>query len=263
MRILIVDDEELSLQDTYDVVCRVSPDSEYKLFRFSDDVLQYLAQESADVVFLDIEMPGADGLTLAGEIKLRCPHCNIIFLTGYPHYALEAHGLYVSGFLLKPAVEEKVCRSLQNLRHPPAEETGRVRAQAFGSFELFVDGKPFRFSRSRSKEMLAYLVDRQGAAATIAEIAAVLFEDRPDSRSVRQQVQVFVQQMMSDLRQASVQDIIVKQHNSIAVDVSRFQCDFYDFLAMKPDGVNAYRGEYMTNYSWAEFTASRLAGSEP
>lgn len=38
--------------------------------------------------------------------------------------------------------------------------------------------------------------------------------------------------------------------------------DDYDFLATKSDGINAYRGEYMSNYSWAEFTASRLVRAQ-
>lgn len=70
----------------------------------------------------------------------------------------------------------------------------RVRMQTFGNFEVYVDGKPLEFKYSRTKEMLAYLVDRQGALCTMAEIQAVLFEDEMGHesyiKSLRRDLQV-------------------------------------------------------------------------
>ena len=258
MNIMIMDDEELALRGAQDVVARLCPDSTIRLFQFPIDALEHLTKERVDVVFLDIEMPGIHGLELAQRIKLCQPKANIIFLTGYSQYALDAHELYVSGVLLKPVTEEKVRRALENLRHPPELLTKRVRVQTFGNFELFLDGKPVHFSRARSKEVLAYLVDRRGATSSLAEISAVLFEDRPDSQPIRRQVQTFIQQLMSDLKSVGLDDLVIKQRNSFAVDPQRFECDLYEFLDLRPSGVNAYHGEYMSNYSWAEFTNGQL-----
>lgn len=134
----------------------------------------------------------------------------------------------------------------------------RVAVQTFGNFQVFIDGKPIQFSRSKSKELFAFLIDRRGAGVSTAEIASILFEDKEYSRSVKNQVQTIISQLMDGLRMYGVEDIIVRQWNSIAVDTHKIECDYFDFLEHKDSGMLRYSGEYMTNYSWAEYTNGYL-----
>lgn len=53
-------------------------------------------------------------------------------------------------------------------------------------------------------------------------------------------------------------DIILKKYNSISVDISKIDCDYYRFLKGDPEAVNSYGGEFMSNYSWAEFVIGYL-----
>ena len=53
-------------------------------------------------------------------------------------------------------------------------------------------------------------------------------------------------------------DFFGKSSNMTAVDVSKIFCDLYEFIDGNVAAVNAYRGEYMSNYSWAEFTNGHL-----
>ena len=82
-------------------------------------------------------------------------------------------------FLLKPANEADVRNVLENLRYPPETAPVGIKIQCFGNFEIFVGGRPLSFKRSKSKELLAYLVDRNGATCTNGEMLAVLWEDKP------------------------------------------------------------------------------------
>ncbi len=256
MRIIIVDDESNALEDLKHVICQAC-DAQIACFLSGVEALEYLRENSADVAFLDIDMPDIDGLTLARYALERCPSLNIIFVTGYAQYALDSYSIPASGYVLKPASREMVEKALRQLRKPVSANS-RVRADTFGNFEIYVDGEPLHFLRSKSKELLAYLIDRKGSSATVAEVAAVLFEDRPYDYSVQKQVQVYIHDMMRTLKKARAEDIIVKRYNSLAVNPDKFQCDYYDFLKMKPEALNAFRGEYMANYSWAEFTAGLL-----
>ncbi|MEG0379241.1 MAG: two-component system response regulator, partial [Eubacterium sp.] len=74
-----------------------------------------------------------------------------------------------------------------------------IRVQTFGNFEIFVGGKAMKFKRSRSKEVLAYLIDRQGAGACTRELAAVIWGDEPYTRSRQKQMQVLIHELCKTL----------------------------------------------------------------
>lgn len=136
-----------------------------------------------------------------------------------------------------------------------------IYMQTFGNFEMFIDGEPVRFSRSKAKELIAFLVDRKGAGVSSAEIAAVLWEDKVYTRSLKNQVQTIVGSMMEALKSYGVDDIIIKRWNSLSIDTTKITCDYYKFLERDAAYINRFAGEYMSNYSWSEFTTGYLTES--
>ena len=133
-----------------------------------------------------------------------------------------------------------------------------VTVQTFGKFQVFAGDRPVKFSRSKSEELFAFLIDRRGAGVTNAEIASILFEDKEYNRSVKNQVQTIISQLMEGLRAYGVEDIIVRQWNSIAIDTHKIKCDYFDYLEHVDSARMKYSGEYMINYSWAEYTNGYL-----
>lgn len=259
MKIVVVDDEEPAVKMLLRILNKVNPRSEINGFTSPTKALEFLDDNKADVVFLDIEMYGLNGIELAKRFKDKCPSINIIFATGYSEYALDAVSLRASGYLMKPVSEADVIEELENLRNPVKEENNnRIRVKTFGNFEVLVDNEPLTFRRSKSKEILAYLIDKKGTGVTTAELAAVLFEEKEYDRSLQKQMQVYVSEMLKVLKEVDASNIVIKKYNSLSVDVNAFQCDYYDFLKMKIDAINSYTGSYMTNYSWAEFTTGIL-----
>lgn len=107
MRILIVDDEKLIAEDLKNEVLRLYPDYTVEAVTNAEDALELVKKHEYEVAMLDIDMAGMDGLTLARKILAIYPIINIIFVTGYSEYSLEAHELYCSAFLLKPVGERK------------------------------------------------------------------------------------------------------------------------------------------------------------
>ena len=144
---------------------------------------------------------------------------------------------------------------LDQILTKPSKKSGVVvRVQTFGEFEVFVNNKPLVWERKKARELMAYLVDKRGASATTAEIALALWDDDSKIRSV----QTIISSLRKTLRKAGVTDVLVKSRNRTAVDVSKICCDLYEFIDGNVAAVNAYRGEYMSNYSWAEFTNGHL-----
>ena len=260
MIILAVDDERRALNTLIQAIESAVPDATVAGFGSVKDSLEYARNNKVEVVFLDIKMPEMDGLLYAINIKKIDPKTNIIFVTSFSQYALDAMELHPSGYIMKPATKEKVERELENLRYPVESNSNkRIHVQTFGNFEVFVDGVPLKFISARAKEIFAYLIDRRGSSATPVEIAAVLWEDKPYDKSLRNQIQAAISEMMKTLKGHGLGDVISKSWNQIAVDKTKISCDYYDMLEMVQSAVNAYCGEYMTNYSWAEMTAAALS----
>lgn len=259
MKIIAVDDEKLALDTLVDSIEKAVPDAGITGFRKPDDALQFICENDCEIAFLDIKMRGMTGLELAKRLKQIRGDINIIFVTGYSEYSLDAFRLYASDYLLKPATPDAVKLAMEHLRTPlKPVQTKRVRFQCFGNFEVFVDDKPLVFKRQKSKELLAYLVDRMGASATMGELMTVIWSDGPDTSSRQSNLRNLIAELRNVLSEAGVESIILKNRNSIALDCKAVDCDYYDFLRHIPYAVNSYHGEYMMQYSWAEVTTAVL-----
>lgn len=260
MKILAVDDEPLALSGLLEEIKKAQPECDITGYTDPVAVLEALRKNAwiPDVVFLDIEMPVINGLMIAKCIKGACPQCNIIFVTGYSKYALNALNLHASGYLMKPVMAEDIRRELDDLRTPVFSSSSRIRIQTFGNFDIFVDNIPLVFTRSKAKEAFAYIVSRNGGSVTTAELATVIWEARDYNRSLQNRTQTVISEMMKALRAVCAEDIIVKRHNSISLDVKKVDCDYYRFLQRDAAAVNAYMGEFMNQYSWAEMIAGYL-----
>lgn len=262
MNVVAVDDESLALNILIRELRKIPEIHTVTGFGNGSDALNFIAENEIDMVLLDISMPGMDGLTLAKKIKARQPGALIIFVTGYSEYAVDAYQMHAAGYLVKPVTAEAIRKEIDYWKNPIPlrEKTRRVRIQTFGNFDVFVDDTLLLFPHIKAKELLAYLVDRRGSSAATAEISAVLWEDAPYDRNMKNRVQNAVSNLMKTLREYGVEDIVVKGWNTIAINASKVDCDYYRYLSNDIEALNAYKGEYMTNYSWAELTAGAIAG---
>ena len=259
MRAICVDDER-ALMERAVSLCRELPGMEEVTgFTRPAEALAWVSENSVDLALLDVEMPGMTGIELAVAIKERQPDAAIIFVTAYPKYAVDAFAVRASGYLLKPvtrqALEADVAHALSG-RHKPLE--GHVTVRTFGGFDVLVDGKPVEFKRAKSKEILAFLVDRQGRTVTRAELFASLWEDRPYDRGMQKQLDIYTRSLRDTLREYGIDGILDVGRGTLRVKPESFVCDLYLFLAGDRDAAQSYRGEYMGAYPWASMTESLL-----
>ncbi|MBQ9531277.1 MAG: response regulator [Eubacterium sp.] len=252
MKALLVDDEELQLIRLENEVKKVIP-SESECFCFVNPLqaLEKTANEQIDIAFLDIEMPVINGIQLAKRLKEINPKINIIFVTAYNDYALSAYNLHASGYIVKPVNEDKIIQEIENLRYPiKIKATKSLQVKCFGNFEVSAGGVPLKFQYSKSKELFAYLIDREGAAININELNAVLWEE--DHKSYLRNL---IADIQATLKAVDAEDVFIKRRSECFVDVDKIDCDAYEYKKGNPDAIRMYRGEYMIQYSWPIFNA--------
>lgn len=259
MNILAVDDEFYALELMKNALEEVAAGSTVYLCRDVISALAVARENKIDVAFLDIHMPEMSGIELARQLKLINPKINIVFATGFSEYMKEGIDLRMSGYIFKPVTAEAVKTELENLRNPIEwNQEKRVKILTFGNFEVFVDGNPLKFERKQSREILAYLVDKRGTSATYNELAAMLWEDSEYDRTQQKNLQVYIASLVKTLKSVDVHDLILKNRQGILVNTKIVDCDFYRFLEGDTRAINSFTGQYMSAYSWAEFTTGYL-----
>lgn len=259
MNIIAADDERIALQLLISSIHEAVPQAQVHGFSCGEDALDFGCENPCEVAFLDIDMTDMSGIVLAKNLKQVNPKINIIFVTAYKKYAIEALSLQSSGYVMKPATKEKVEHELENLRHPVSMlGKHKVWIQCFGKFEIFSGGEPIKFTYSKTKELLAFLVDRKGAFCSNGEIIAALWEDDGDSVKKSSYLRDLKADLLTTFTQYGVEEAICKQRGMMAVLLDRIACDYYNWMQGDIGAINAYRGEYMSQYSWGEFTLGSI-----
>ena len=251
---IAVDDEALMLGALVAAI-EASPDiTNVVKFSDCDEALEFIRNNSADIAFLDINMRGMGGLALAERIIEARPDCKIVFCTGYEEYAIPAFKLHASGYLMKPISAEDVQGEIDNVKGVRQKEKP-LTVKCFGNFEVYAKNEKLVFKRLKSKELFAFLVDRNGAGMTAKQICAVLFPDDTDDTKNAAYLRQLVLDLKNTLKTVGAENVLCHETPCYRIDTNLIRCDYISYLET---GKPKFHGEYMTQYSWAEETCAML-----
>lgn len=256
MRIIAIDDEFLALNLLLESITTARPDAEVQGFSDPDELLEYVKSNPVDIACLDIQIYDILGTDLARQIKEIQPRVNIIFVTAYGEYVSDAMKMHASGYLRKPVSAEDIAKEFEDLRYEieDNENQYKLKVKCFGGFEVFYpNGDIFHFSRAKSKEAFAYLICKNGSSSTINELGGILFEDEPYDEKKKNYIQKILSTMGKDFENAGLSEIIRKAYNSVSIDPKLIDCDYYRYLAGEKSPEATYHGEFIDQYSWAEY----------
>ncbi|MBI2381930.1 MAG: response regulator transcription factor [Gammaproteobacteria bacterium] len=128
MRLFIVDDEPLARERLKRLVAEL-PDTEVVGEAGNGlAALGHLPEAQADVVLLDIRMPGMDGLECARHLSLLPEPPAVIFTTAYGEYALEAFRVHAAGYLVKPVRVEELAEALRHCKRLTRPQLAQLAA---------------------------------------------------------------------------------------------------------------------------------------
>ena len=192
MNAFVIDDEKL----TADLIAKLLTDTgEVKVTGvFNNPLFAFEAFEidPPQAVFVDIEMPGISGLDLAEKLSATGKEFDLVFITAYSKYAIEAFKVNAIDYIMKPVLPSEIERVVKKLlkkgNTPPSKiekKESMLRIKGLGGFEVFKEEQmePISFFTAKSKELLAYLLVNGGSAGISKwKIIEALWADKDEKR---------------------------------------------------------------------------------
>jgi len=192
IKAVLIDDERPALRGLEHILKGYPMIEIAGMFTNPLEALEKIDKIKPRAVFLDINMPQLQGIDAASEILDRCPDCDIIFITAYDQYAVEAFELHALDYVLKPVSAERLDKTVQRIIKKqkytvPQKGEKRLIIKALGRFLIGWEGQePIKWRTEKTKELFAFLLHNSGRTVTKVEILEAVFPDADPEKSVHQ-----------------------------------------------------------------------------
>ncbi|WP_173918180.1 LytTR family DNA-binding domain-containing protein [Halobacillus sp. Marseille-Q1614] len=161
LSILIIDDQEICLEHASRVLQGFPYVGEVKGIQTPNEAFQLLADDHFDVVFLDIEMPETDGISLACSIRHQYPALPIVFVTGHTGYALESFQANPVDYIIKPLNIVQTERALRRVTEKGAvKKTSKIGVKVQAALKL-VSTDEILFIEKNGRKSYLYLTNNE------------------------------------------------------------------------------------------------------
>jgi len=267
---IIVDDEQPSL-DKMAKLLRDSGIVDIKgKFLNPREALEYVKKVKIDTAFIDIEMPDMDGFQLSNQILDLQDWTAVVFVTAYSEYAVEAFRVNALDYLMKPVDKKRLKETLHRImqeRKIDINNQSRIQVRCFGKFKVISGSGEIKFRTSKAEELLAYLIDGEGAEINRNKIIDTLWPDYDGDRAVAH-FNTTLYYVRKALQHSGVQISIKYSRGFYRLDTASIDCDYYWFISFTaaPRVINdinisdheeiaaLYTGDYLADnqFRWPE-----------
>ncbi len=286
MKAILVDDEPLSLMQLRTMLEREVGGVEV-IGAYSDPFLavESVERQRPDTVFLDIHMPGMNGLKLGERLQTIAPDAEIVFITGYNQYAVEAFELCALDYIMKPVLLERLKKTVQRLRQRMAaekvghDESGQPLICCFKHMMVQFDGtepRVIKWRTSKAQELFAYLLHYREKWVSKDAIVEWLWPNYDVARAT-QHLYTTIYNIRQTLKKSGLETITIRNaeiEGGYILSVGDARIDTVEWVHgvkqladPKPSNLNEYRsvlekyaGDYLEDYDflWAENERERL-----
>ncbi|MFC4305396.1 BTAD domain-containing putative transcriptional regulator [Cohnella boryungensis] len=231
LRAIIVDDEELSVKRLSRILSESGRIGACHTFLNPGEAYEFARLNSVDVAFLDISMPEINGLKLSAMLSQLGGHTNIVFVTSYDEFALQAFELNAIDYLLKPVTAERLNRALDKIRRvqrtAPVEQL--LEVFLFNGFKIRLPDREQELLKLRSpktEELFALLLCKE--AASREEIIDTLWPDLHYDKALNN-LNTNLYYIRKALGESKARAFIQSTRNEIRIDRTAVYCDLYEF----------------------------------
>ncbi|MEK5039640.1 response regulator [Sporosarcina sp. FSL K6-3457] len=246
-----------------------------------------IKQLQPDIIFLDIEMPGLNGLQLGERIQEACPNIEIVFVTAFDKYAVQAFQLYAIDYIMKPIHLERLTMTVERVRILQSQRLSKEQSVVeihpllgcFHSLNLqWSDGKmeTIKWRTAKAQELFAYLLHHRGQVIYRDTILELLWPDFDLARGSKQ-LYTTIYHIRQTLKNYGLEEITIGRQQldigyRLHMGTIQIDTDLWSerVVTATPPTVNtadvheqlllAYEGDYLGEhgYLWAEGERERL-----
>ncbi|WP_241774601.1 MULTISPECIES: response regulator [Lysinibacillus] len=270
-----MDDEPLALINMEKKLKEFNSIEVIKSFTTAKDLLAEGPSLDFQVAFLDVEMPGMNGLEIARLLKEWNKNVYIVFVTAYRDYAVQAFEIHSLDYLLKPISKarlETTINRIQELLHLEKNSTPTLirnkpalTIQCFGGFVVLHDDKAVHWRTVKTKELFSFLFSNLNSLVPRDSIIDALWSET-EYKKARVQLHTTVSYLRTTLSALGYLEVIQHANGCYILQLEDFQCDAHDLehiLNRKMETgkldietaealIQNYQGEYMAtlDYPW-------------
>lgn len=171
---MVIDDEWPALEQMRELLLQCEGISSVLVYDNPREALTAAAELKPDILFLDIQMPELSGLAFAEKLLPFSPDTDIVFVTAYRNYAVEAFELSAVDYLLKPVDPSRLLKtwnkflSKRMLAAPAGSGSTSTAFRLLGDYDLTGPHGAVKWSTHKAEELFSYLwVHRQGSVSVI------------------------------------------------------------------------------------------------
>ena len=238
MRAIIVDDEQIMLRSFMRLSKGISNLNVIAQFENPEEALLFVQENAVELAFLDIKMPGMNGIELAVKIREIC-------LIGGDYY------------IVKPYKKETIEMMMQKMQILSKSLHKEIYIQMFGRFNVLKNGVPIAL-RGKAKEILALVATRCGKEISNEEIYSVIWEGREYS-NVKMKVYYNALKRLKEILEAEgLSDLLLSTPRGQMLNTDIVECDYYAWKNHKVQEKDKFEGEFLSEYSWGEYILAEI-----
>ncbi|WP_010244506.1 LytR/AlgR family response regulator transcription factor [Acetivibrio cellulolyticus] len=187
IKAVIVDDEFYALEGLHMELEDMGGIEVQAMYENGMQFLKEASTLSPDIVFLDIEMPGLNGFELLEKLMDAGIRTNVVFVTAYNHYAVQAFEINAIDYIVKPATKFRLAKTLERIK--PGDElrkTKKMEVRCFRHFSILVDGNEINtgWRTRKAEELIAFLLCEKGEFVSKEKIAEALWPETDGEKGV-------------------------------------------------------------------------------
>lgn len=264
IKVIIVDDEQLSIYKMEKLLRNSGLAAVEGKFTEPLEALEFLKENKVDAVFLDIEMPDVDGIELSSRIMDLQGEINVVFVTAYNQYAVEAFRLNAIDYLMKPVMAERLRETLQRIIEGKGlpVHSEEIHVRCFGRFGVRAGREGVKFRTEKAEELLAFLISKRDCFVSRREILDSIWEDFDGDRALAH-FNTTLHYVKKALLLYGVQIPITYDRGGYRFNLEAITCDYLKFCTFVDKNCSAGQENIMEYEETAElYTKEYLSGWE-